>query len=159
MCAYICVCVCLFSCAFKICAPHMDLIRERWSPYSPNKPSLHPLAPEPPIFTPILGVSSDMGASFAVGFDRNRYLPLSEPAWSLGLSSQNWVPDSSSIQSGPTRLCPSTRFLNWASITNIFAVLTVEIKRARSWNWPVRTVLRPRGLEGGWDGRGRGGKG
>ncbi|KAK2920050.1 hypothetical protein Q8A73_002254 [Channa argus] len=43
----------------------------------------------------------------------------------------NWLPDSSSIQPGPTRLCPSAHCLNWASITNLFAVLT-ESKRAWS---------------------------
>lgn len=56
-----------------------------------------------------------MGSSFCCGGWQELISLPSEPAWSLGPSSQNWLSDSSFIQPGPTRLCPNAYSLNWAS--------------------------------------------
>ena len=125
---------------------------KRWSPIFPK----HPLAASPgscpiSVCTRPPG-GSDTGESFVVGVYRSR--SPSEPAWSRGFSSQSRLPDSSSIQPGPTRLCCSARCLNWTSATNLLAVLTVESKKGhgaeagRAWGrsglggWEVEEGLR-----------------
>lgn len=105
-----------------MCVAQIDLINQRGSPYSPNEPS--PGSCPAYIHTPPWGTCG-MGASFVVGLTGTHIIPI----WagtSLGLSSQNCLSDSSSIQPGPTRLCSSARCLDWASITNLLSLLTVE---------------------------------
>lgn len=79
------MCLCVFACvrAFKICVPQMDLIKQRWSPYSPNSPSLLPQAIAPPTFPSHPGGSS--GSLFCCGVDRNQYLPISACMKSVSL--------------------------------------------------------------------------
>lgn len=63
-------------------------------------------------------------------------------------SSQLWLPDSSSIQLGPTRLCPSVCCHNRASITN--SLHSVDGKEKRNVSIEGSEFVRCPGLGGGW---------
>lgn len=69
------------------------------------------------------------GDPLFLGVDGEPTSSPTERAQSLGLSSQNWLPDSSSIQPSPTRLWPSAHCFNWVSITNPFTMLIAGNKK------------------------------
>lgn len=143
-CVYTCLCVSfeVHLCVFKVCvsADGLDIAKMK---------SLFPkqlLTASPGSFLLYFHShprgKSDMGAVGLTGTDIFSNLSLHE-VWVS--HHRNGCLTAHPFSQAPLGFAPVLCCLNWASITNLFVVLTVEGKRAWSWNWPVCMVLWPQG--------------